>query len=118
MVGGTSAGAALMGSLMPTGKGDAKKMRRGGVEVKPGLGALANTVVDTHFFVRERTQRLLNILYSQPKGFVGIGVDEDAWAEVEGKRLQVRAGQVLLVERRTDSLVVRVLEAGASVGLP
>ena len=118
VVGGTSAGAALMGSLMPTGKGDAKKMQRSSVEAKPGLGMLQNIIVDTHFFVRERTQRLINIVYSQPAGTLGIGWDENAWGEVDGRRLQVRTGQALLIERRPETLTVRVLDAGSSVVLP
>jgi len=117
-IGGTSAGAALMSSLMPTGEGDSKSMRKGSVEVKPGLGALASTTVDTHFFVRQRTQRLVNIVFSQPVGSLGIGVDENAWCEIEGKQLKVRSGQVLLLKRLPDTLTLKILDAGTSTFLP
>lgn len=114
VVGGTSAGAALMGSLMPTGQGDATKLRKGSVEVKPGLGALPATIVDTHFLVRQRTQRLVSMVAFQPVGTLGIGVDENAWCELEGKRLWVRSGQVVLLQRAADQLELRLLEAGAA----
>jgi cyanophycinase len=112
VVGGTSAGASLMGSLMPTGNGDAKLMRPGSVEVKPGLCALTDTIVDSHFFVRERTQRLLNMIYSQPVGTRGIGVDEDAWCEIVGQTLLVRSGQVLMMQRNKDNIMVKILKTG------
>ncbi|WP_395094212.1 cyanophycinase [Armatimonas sp.] len=117
-VGGTSAGAALMSSLMPTGEGDSKTMRKGSVAVKLGLGALPNTIIDTHFFVRQRTQRLLNMVFSQPVGSIGIGVDENAWCEIEGKLLRVRSGQVLLLTRNPDTLTLKILDAGMSAFLP
>ncbi len=98
-IGGTSAGAALMSSLMPTGEGDSKTMRKGSIEVKPGLGALPYAIVDTHFFVRQRTQRLINMVLSSPYSVLGIGVDENAWCEVSPEGvLFVRAGQVALIE--------------------
>lgn len=118
VIGGTSAGASLMGSLMPTGKGDAVQMRKGSVEVKPALGALVNTLVDTHFFVRQRTQRLLNMIYSQPVGFTGIGVDENAWCELSEGKLLVRSGQVLLMKHERDTLTLRVLDNGTSGFVP
>jgi cyanophycinase len=117
-IGGTSAGAALMSSLMPTGEGDTKTMRKGSVEVKPGLGALPNTTVDTHFFVRQRTQRLVNMVFSQPVGSVGIGVDEGAWCEVANKQLRVRSGQVLLLTHNPEALTLKILDAGMSTILP
>lgn len=118
VVGGTSAGAALMGSLMPTGKGDAVQMRKGSVEAKPALGALVNTLVDTHFFVRQRTQRLLNLIYFQPVGFTGIGVDENAWCELSEGKLFVRSGQVLLMKHERDALTLKILDAGTAAFVP
>nr|WP_309694422.1 hypothetical protein [Armatimonas sp.] len=104
--------------LAHTGEGDSKTMHKGSVTVKPGLGALANTIIDTHFFVRQRTQRLLNMVFSQPPGTRGIGVDENAWCEIEGKQLHVRSGQVLLLTRNPDGLPLKILDAGTSTFLP
>ena len=97
---------------MPTGNGDAKLMRRDSVEVKPGLDALPGTVVDSHFFVRERTQRLLSMIRSEPLGIQGIGVDEDAWCEITAGKLLVRSGQVLLMQRNKDNITVKILQSG------
>ena len=94
-VGGTSAGAALMGEMMPTGDDTAGKMTPDAAKLAPGLKLLPGAVVDTHFFVRERTQRLLNMVLSHPE-LGGLGIDQDGWAEVDGKagKLTVQAGQI------------------------
>ncbi len=96
VVGGTSAGASLMGSLMPTGEqspdGD---LKQGACKVATGLGLLHNCIVDQHFLKRQRVQRLLCALLQNPE-CVGIGVDEDAWAIVQGETLTAHRAQVLI----------------------
>ncbi|MBB6048931.1 cyanophycinase [Armatimonas rosea] len=127
VIGGTSAGAALMSGLMPTGEGDSKTMRKGSVAVKPGLGALPSAIVDTHFFVRQRTQRLINMVLSSPSPVLGIGVDENAWCEVSPEGvLVVRAGQVALIEAQrlppnapllAGNIKIKILGLGQSQNL-
>ncbi|MDX1931876.1 MAG: cyanophycinase [Capsulimonadales bacterium] len=95
-VGGTSAGASLMGQVMPTGEGDRTRMTVRSVETAPGIGLLNKTIVDSHFFARERVQRLINMVLSQP-GFTGIGIDERAWVTVSRNHLTVHSGQAMLV---------------------
>ncbi len=96
VVGGTSAGASLMGSLMPTGEqspdGDLKV---GACTLASGLGILRNCIVDQHFLKRQRTQRLLCALLQNPD-CVGIGVDEDAWVVVQGEMLTAHRAQVFI----------------------
>jgi cyanophycinase len=74
-VGGTSAGASLMGDFMPTGTGDMEKLTYDVIETAPGLGLLPGIVVDSHFLVRQRPQRLLDMCLSHPER-TGIGIDE------------------------------------------
>jgi len=68
VIGGTSAGAAIMTRMMITG---------GRSEVRTGRGfdLLPNSVVDQHFLKRNRLARLLALLSEHP-GLVGFGIDE------------------------------------------
>ena len=81
VVGGTSAGAAVMSPVM---------IRRGfsQVEVGQGFGLLPGSVVDQHFIKRNRESRLINVLSNHP-GLVGFGVDEETALVVQGRRLSV-----------------------------
>lgn len=67
VVGGTSAGASLMGDLMPTGeKTDSSGLEVGACPVQPGLRVLPNTIIDQHFLVRNRVLRLLSAVLEHP----------------------------------------------------
>ena len=128
--GGTSAGASLAGTFMPTGEGDRTKLTQNSVETKPGL-ALWEGIVDSHFLARERMQRLFAMLLSLPN-CAGIGIDEGAWVEIDllsrGK-MTAHTGQTVLVrpiprvrrdgENRlaADDVRVTVLLPGESANL-
>ncbi len=88
VVGGTSAGAAIMSDSMLTGEqfrpgedtsayyGDEfPRVARRAIEVVPGLGFLPGTVVDQHFLRRERHNRLLSVVLERP-ALLGVGIDE------------------------------------------
>lgn len=81
VVGGTSAGAAIMSPLM---------ICRGNPdpEVGPGFGFLPGTVIDQHFLARSRQERLLNVLSSHPD-YIGLGIDEGTALIVQGRRMSV-----------------------------
>lgn len=77
VIGGTSAGTACQSRLMITGEGDFKVVRSRAVEVWDGLGFLdARVIVDQHFIVRQRQNRLMSVLLEHPE-LLGIGVDEE-----------------------------------------
>jgi cyanophycinase len=96
VVGGTSAGASLMGTRMPTGdhapEGDLKV---GASPTAPAIGALPNAIVDQHFLKRQRLPRLLCALLEHPS-LIGIGVDEEAWALVQKGKLTAYRAQVVV----------------------
>ena len=100
VVGGTSAGASLMGARMPTGDhaldGDLKV---GASPTAPAIGVLPNAIVDQHFLKRQRLPRLLCAMLEHPS-LVGIGVDEDAWALVQKGKLTAYRAQVILARVR------------------
>lgn len=81
VVGGISAGAAVMSSVM---------IRAGETEAVTGrgFGLLPGTIVDQHFLARHRQQRLMGALAAHP-GMVGLGIDEGAAVVIHGRSLKV-----------------------------
>lgn len=94
VVGGTSAGAAIMSDSMITGDqyrpgvdtagyyGDEfPRVARHTIEIVPGLGFLPNVIVDQHFLQRERHNRLLSAVLEHP-ALIGVGIDESTALQV------------------------------------
>jgi cyanophycinase len=101
VVGGTSAGASLMGAQMPTGgESPTGDLRVGACRLAPALNLLPYTIVDQHFLKRQRLPRLLCAVLENPQ-CVGIGVDEGAWGIVQEGSLRVQHGQVVILRART-----------------
>lgn len=93
VLGGTSAGAAIMSDSMLTGNqrqpdslgyyGDNyPDVGRGVIEIVPGLGFLHGAIVDQHFLQRERHNRLFAVVLERPS-FYGVGIDEGTALEVD-----------------------------------
>jgi cyanophycinase len=80
---GTSAGTALMPAIAMTGEGDFSKVGKGLVGSREGLG-LIDLLVDQHFLVRSRQNRLKSLLLDNPTK-TAVGVDENAAVRVSGK---------------------------------
>jgi|JI10StandDraft_1071094.scaffolds.fasta_scaffold82941_3 cyanophycinase len=94
VVGGTSAGAAVMSAVMITGD----ERRRGGVRpdstlslgtiardnivTADGFGLIDNAVVDQHFLRRRRNNRLISLVLERPP-HLGVGIDESTAIVVE-----------------------------------
>lgn len=95
VVGGTSAGAAVMSAAMITGDerrpggsrpvsgsaGAWMTVDRENVVVAPGLGLLPGAIVDQHFLRRRRHNRLLSLVLERPER-LGVGIDESTAIEV------------------------------------
>ncbi len=81
VIGGTSAGAAVMSAVMITGGYRA-------AEVDMGFGLLPGVVVDQHLMRRNRVPRLLGVLTTHP-GYFGLGIDEQTAVVVQGRTLEV-----------------------------
>ncbi len=96
-VAGTSAGAAVMSETMIYGGEAGEAMRKGSVRMTAGLGFIRNVVVDTHFIMRGRFSRLLEVVASNP-GHIGLGLDEDAGVIIrQGRYVEVIGPGVVLV---------------------
>ena len=81
VVGGTSAGAAVMSRRMIAGGNPEAKLATG-FDLLPGC------VIDQHFLKRDRKPRLVGVLEKHP-GLVGLGVDEGTALVVRGRQLEV-----------------------------
>ncbi len=84
VVGGTSAGAAVLSTPMITGTelGDSRdtseswtRIEGGSVQVDSGFGFITNAIIDQHFVRRKRSNRLLSLVLSSPP-HLGAGIDE------------------------------------------
>ena len=108
VVAGTSAGAAFLSQHMIALGDSGATPRRRLVHLAPGLGLAAQLVIDQHFRRRDRLGRLLTALSYHP-GLLGVGIDEDTAAVIDGEgSLRVLgAGAVTVVDahglRYTDS---------------
>jgi len=82
IIGGTSAGAAVMSKVMIAyGKGGPTP-REHIAQFAPGLGLTDKIVFDQHFRQRDRLGRLLYLIAAHP-GLLGVGIDENTAAIVE-----------------------------------
>jgi cyanophycinase len=109
VVGGTSAGAAIMSDSMITGNqtppGDTTgyygdefpAIARRRVQIAAGLGFLPGAIVDQHFIRRERHNRLLSVVLERPR-LLGVGIDEGTALEVRPDRSwRVLGGSAVIV---------------------
>lgn len=81
VVGGTSAGAAILGQPMIVGGQEHP-------ECAPGFGLLRETIVDQHFTQRRRAARLRQALEQYPSAR-GLGIDEDTAVVIREGKLTV-----------------------------
>ena len=83
VIGGTSAGAAVMSKIMITGdellNSDSTRsfieIRKGNIKTTEGFGFVTSAVIDQHFIRRKRHNRLITIILENPE-LLGIGIDE------------------------------------------
>lgn len=93
VVAGTSAGAAIMSTVMfrdaPSVINVMKGQLRDGKEVDQGLGFVGpNLFVDQHFLKRGRIGRMIPLMMA--KGYkLGLGVEEDSAAVVQGDMVEI-----------------------------
>lgn len=97
---GTSAGTAVMSRIMLTGEGNFEVIDASTVAVRGGLGLLAGAIVDQHFIIRQRENRLFGLVLAHPDQ-LGVGVDESTAFAVQDDRYGETfgtTGAVMVVE--------------------
>ena len=106
-IAGTSAGAAVMSQHMITGKEltdtginrTFNKIHQNNIEIKEGLGLITTAIIDQHFIVRSRYNRLLSAIAKYPT-LACIGIDESTAIIVQGNKITVAGqSQVVLLQK-------------------
>ncbi len=83
LIGGSSAGAAVMSEIMITGNELINKdtaqsfisIQKGNIETARGFGFIKNAIIDQHFLKRKRHNRLITLM-CEHQNLVGIAIDE------------------------------------------
>ena len=83
VIAGTSAGASAMSDTMLVRGTSSETHRIGDLHMAPGLGLIRDVIIDQHFAERGRFGRLLGAVAHNPR-VLGLGIDEDTAAVVEG----------------------------------
>jgi cyanophycinase len=96
VVGGTSAGAAVLSAIMLTGDADLQSITAGATKTAPGLGLWPDVIVDQHFLKRQRHSRLISLVLEHST-LVGVGIDERTAVIVSGPRFEVLGESSALV---------------------
>jgi cyanophycinase len=86
VVGGTSAGATILGSFLVRGDTKGNELMVGDHIV--GFGMLKNSAIDQHLLRRNRQFDLIDVIAKRPE-LLGIGIDENTAIVVEGDRFDV-----------------------------
>jgi cyanophycinase len=98
LIAGTSAGASVMSDTMLVKGTSSETHRIGDLHMAPGLGLIRDVIIDQHFAERGRFGRLVGAVAHNPR-VLGLGIDEDTAAVVEGDSLSViGAGGVYVVD--------------------
>ncbi len=92
VVSGSSAGAAMMSSVMIAGGSSAEAMMNGvadeenvdGVRIREGMGFFERAMLDQHFLARGRIGRLLVAVLATDSLPMGLGIDENTALVVDG----------------------------------
>ena len=120
VVGGTSAGAAVMTTPMITGEerrpgGDRPDTTQSWITIAAenvvtvdGLGLLDGAIVDQHFVRRRRHNRLMSLVFERPQ-LIGVGIDESTALVVEprGEWSVVGRSSVVIYDARRGAVTPR-----------
>ena len=116
VVAGTSAGASVMSETMLV-KGTSKETHRiGDLHMSPGMGLVRDVIIDQHFAERGRFGRLIGAVAHNPR-VLGMGIDEDTAAVVEGDVFRVIGSGAVYVVDGTAVSYCNVAEARSESAL-
>jgi cyanophycinase len=122
LIGGTSAGAAVMSKVMITGNelkhpdyaSTFKSIEPENIETREGLGLITTAIIDQHFVRRSRFNRLISAVIEFPD-LMGIGIDEATAILVKGKDIEVVGdSQVIVIQNPKRLKVIRNGKLAAS----
>jgi cyanophycinase len=110
VLGGTSAGAAMMSGTMIV-EGDGPGVRRSSVRTGPGLEFLPGVLIDQHFAERGRVNRLLSAVALYPHE-LGLGIDEDTAILTDGDCFEVLGSGAVTIVDAGAATDIRVPDTG------
>ena len=112
VIGGTSAGAAILSGVMIESGNPVPKISR-------GLDMIPHVIIDQHFLERSRVNRLFKAVNQHPD-HIGVGIDESTAVIVQGIRARVLGKSYVSVVTVNDgrSLAMRTLKSGDEFRLP
>lgn len=127
VIGGTSAGAAVMSAVMITGDerhpGGVRPVKdstesfmtiaRDNLITDAGFGFIGNVIVDQHFIRRKRSNRLVSLVLEQPV-HLGVGIDESTALIVEPDGRWRIAGESAAIVY--DARKASIVKPGATLG--
>lgn len=111
-IAGTSAGAAVMSKHMVTGnqlRGDAvyhstfDRIWDKNIEFEAGLGLLDSIIIDQHFIVRSRYNRMISALEAYPS-YTCIGIDESTAIIVHAGKITVAGDSQVIVMKQPKNI--------------
>lgn len=120
VIGGSSAGAAIMSEVMITGNElinpDSNSayisIEKDNIEVKEGFGFLKNVIIDQHFLKRKRHNRLISTIIEHPN-LLGVAIDESTSIIVNpDDTFEVLGNNQVLVYDPTCSEDIRMNDKG------
>jgi cyanophycinase len=120
VIGGTSAGAALMSKVMITGDELLNKdtvrnfvfIKKDNVVAIEGMGFLDKLIIDQHFVARKRHNRLISLVLEHPH-LVGVGIDEATAIVVSrGETFRVVGNSSVIVYDATKASGIRTSPTG------
>lgn len=114
VIAGTSAGAAVMAEIMFTGnalkhpeyQSTFETVESGNLETRPGLGLLKTALIDQHFLIRSRHNRLITGVLEHPE-LLGIGIDESTAVVVHGTNAEVIGSSQVITYRNRGGVTQR-----------
>jgi cyanophycinase len=116
ILGGTSAGASIMSSMMVVGRDRHDRAQLNPFMTSPGMEFLPGVLIDQHFEQRGRIKRLLAVVAQFPHN-LGIGIDEDTALFVENQQFEVMGeGKVTVIDAGSVSFN-NALDLGKGVPL-
>lgn len=120
VISGTSAGAAVMSKIMITGNELINKdstysffaIQEGNIETVEGFGFVTEAIIDQHFIMRKRLNRLISVVLENPN-LVGVGIDESTSIIVNPDRtFEVLGERTIMIFDATESNNIQVNSLG------
>jgi cyanophycinase len=120
VLGGTSAGAAVMSEIMITGEELINKdtsrnfytIQKGNVQTVQGFGFVTKAIIDQHFVIRKRLNRLISVVLEHPN-LIGVGIDESTGIIVKADdTFEVFGGRTVVIIDATQAENISTNEEG------